>query len=207
MIRLILVRHGQTIWNAQHRYQGQSDVPLNAFGEAQADAIAGRLAGEPIHAVYSSDLQRAEHTAQRIASPHRLTVHADSRLREIGFGEWEGMTFADIEKQYPEHLSDWLANAPGSTPPAGETREAFTERVHTAWNEIAGRHPEQTIVLVAHGGTLMTLLTLTLDLPDETRWRFRVDNATLSELHVYDDTVVLALLNDSCHLAGLDNDD
>jgi alpha-ribazole phosphatase len=204
VIRLILVRHGQTIWNAQNRYQGQTDVPLSAVGAAQAEAVAGRLAGETIHAIYSSDLQRARDTASPIATRHRLSVDIDSRFREMSFGEWEGMTFAEINGQSPQLMAAWVAARPGSAPPAGETREALAERVQAAWREIAGQRPEQTVALVAHGGVLTTLLALALDLPLERRWRFRIDHATVSELHLYDDTAVLALLNDGCHLAGLD---
>jgi len=204
-MRLIVIRHGQTPWNAQHRYQGQSDTPLSALGRAQAEAVGERLAGEHLDAIYASDLQRARDTAMAIASRHGLTVHADPRLREMAFGEWEGMTFAEMEAADPERLAAWLDESTGVTPPAGESREALAARVAEALAEIRARHPEQTVVLVAHGGTLMTLLVLALNLPQTARWCFRIGHATVSELHLHDDdTAVLALLNDGCHLEGLE---
>ena len=204
MIRLLLVRHGQTIWNAEHRYQGQTDIPLSPLGEAQALAVSRRLAGEQIDAMYSSDLQRARHTASHIAALPPLDVREDRRLREMAFGEWEGLTYAEITARDPQRLAEWASHSPGASPPAGETREALEMRVQALLSDIAARHADQTVLLVAHGGTLLTLLALALGLPAETRWRFRLDHATLSELHLYENTAVLALLNDACHLAGLD---
>ena len=92
MIRVLLVRHGETDWNAQRRYQGQTDVPLNEAGRRQADALAERLAGEEISAVLSSDRQRARQTALAIAAPHGLPVQEEPRMCEIALGDWEGLT-------------------------------------------------------------------------------------------------------------------
>ncbi|MBI4759502.1 MAG: histidine phosphatase family protein, partial [Chloroflexi bacterium] len=100
-MRLLLVRHGETDWNAEERYQGTTDVPLSAQGRAQAQALTSRMAGEVLDAIYASDLQRAWQTAEVIAAPHGLPVRPEPRLREIDFGAWEGLTFDEIRQRRP----------------------------------------------------------------------------------------------------------
>src|SRR5574342_1066726 len=102
MLHLMLVRHGESEWNAQRRYQGQSDVPLSALGRRQAQLVAGRLAGVKIDAAYASDLVRAWETASAIAEKSSLNVIPEPRLRELKFGVLEGLTFDEAQAQYPE---------------------------------------------------------------------------------------------------------
>lgn len=204
MLRLLLIRHGQTLWNAELRYQGQADVPLNELGRRQAEALARRLAGETIHAVYASDLQRAVDTATPLAASHRLEIITDARLRELNFGEWEGHTFEEIRRREPERYQAWLRNPEQFSAPGGETGAQLRERVQAWLEDARAQHDEQTVAVVAHGGSLMTLLQITLGLPPEARWKFRMAHGSLSELHLFPDGwAVLARLNDTCHLDGL----
>jgi len=128
MLHLMLVRHGESEWNAQRRYQGQSDVPLSALGKRQAELIAERLAGGKIDAVYASDLKRAWETASAIAGKSGLQVLPEPRLRELKFGVLEGLTFDEAQAQYPQMIATWLEDF--NQPPDGaETIDLFNARI------------------------------------------------------------------------------
>ncbi len=160
MTELWLVRHGQTDWNLTGRWQGQaSDAPgLNETGRAQALAIREQMNGNTFSAVYSSDLLRARQTAELIAQPLGLTVALEPRLREINLGAWEGMLSEEIETKYPQALAERARN-PFETPaPDGESPGEVTERVLAAVHEIVGRHPDESILLVAHGVSLAVII-------------------------------------------------
>ena len=141
MIKLILVRHGETDWNAQRRYQGQSDVPLNDAGQRQAAALAQRLEGVDISAIYSSDLRRARQTATAIASLHPLPVRDEPRLKEISFGRWEGLTYGEIQERWPEEMAAWFADPIRVTPPGGERLAQVAERLRPPWTILSARTP------------------------------------------------------------------
>ncbi len=201
MPNLILVRHGETIWNAERRFQGAQDVPLSPRGEAQARALAARLAGESIQRIYSSDLQRAHVTATLIAEPHGLPVQIEPRLREISFGAWEGMTYEGIHMRYPEGLAWWEADPMNAAPPGGETLAQLQERVESLLAELAALPADETALLVGHGGSLQVLLCVALGLVPRARWQFRLDPGSLSELGLYPAGAILTSLNDRHHLA------
>lgn len=154
--RIIAVRHGETAWNADTRIQGQRDIPLNDKGQWQAQRAAQVLAeaDEPLAAIYSSDLARALDTARSIAQIFGLRVDTDPRLRERGFGAFEGKTFVELEQQFPHDTARWRVRDPAWAPPGGETLVRLGERVLAATNELAQRHLGEQIVLVAHGGVL-----------------------------------------------------
>ena len=159
MTRFCMVRHGQTDWNLEGRYQGQSDVPLNAAGLAQARALAQDLKNEHFDAIYSSDLTRAIETANAIAALHdHLSVNLDTRLREINQGQWEGVQVEEIRNRY-EHLWQIRKADPASLrPPGGETVREVQQRVEQALNEIANLYPTENILIVSHGLALATIL-------------------------------------------------
>ena len=147
--RILLVRHGQSTWNADGRWQGQADPPLSALGVEQAEAAAQVL--ERIDAVWSSDLQRANHTARILSAPHALSVTADDRMRERAAGPWTGLTRAEIEAQYPGHLAD------GRRPPGYEDDESVGARALAALRELAEQLDGGTGVVVTHGGVILTV--------------------------------------------------
>jgi 2,3-bisphosphoglycerate-dependent phosphoglycerate mutase len=152
---LILVRHGETDWNRDGRWQGQADAPLNERGREQARALAEQLAGEPVDAVYSSDLSRARETAEIIAARlDREPVEVDPRLREVNVGGWSGLTMAEIEARYPAEVALWRTGDPAHAFAGGETYAAMGERVVDALAEIASRHPDDNVVVVLHGGSI-----------------------------------------------------
>lgn len=160
MTELWLVRHGQTDWNFTGRWQGQaSDAPgLNEMGHKQASVASEKMERVEISAIYSSDLLRAKQTAEAIAVALGLHVILEPRLREINLGVWEGMPSEDIEAQYPKELAD-RARDPFNTPaPNGESPSEVGERVLKAVNEIADRHRDESILIVAHGISLAVII-------------------------------------------------
>jgi alpha-ribazole phosphatase/probable phosphoglycerate mutase len=200
MTRLILARHGETAWNAQHRYQGQTDVPLNDVGRQQAAALASRLAHEEIHTIYASDLQRAHETARIIAEPQKLPVHADDRLREIHFGNWEGLTHAEIQERDAQTLETWRADPLNVPIPGGEPFDHVIARVQAFLDDVARDHQDQTVLLVAHGGSLRLLICLALGLDFSHFWQLRLSQASLSEVGIYESAAVLNSMNDTSHV-------
>jgi broad specificity phosphatase PhoE len=158
---LLLVRHGETDWNRDGRWQGHSDTHLNEIGRAQAERVAGELDG--VDVVYSSDLARARETAEIIARRLDLPVLFDSRLRERSFGAWEGLTAGEIEADFRDAHLRWLAGeGPGADD--AEPFEAFGQRVGVALEEILERHPDETVLVVAHGGTIRVIHAFASDL-------------------------------------------
>ena len=200
MLDLILVRHGETEWNEERRYQGQSDIPLSVSGEQQAALVAEALLGRKFDAIYSSDLKRAWQTAAAIVKKNNQTVLPETRLREMNFGILEGLTWDEAEEKYPEILKAWLEDY-NHPPESGETMDAFSLRVLSFFEELKSQYTNETILLVAHGGVLREIIRLALELPAEKLWALAMDNASISELFLgKNDYPVLKKLNDTCHL-------
>jgi alpha-ribazole phosphatase len=205
-MELLLVRHGLTDWNLSGRFQGQSDVPLNATGYRQAANISRILRAVPIQAVYASDLQRARETARAIAAALNLAVQIEPEVREMAFGRWEGLTYAEIQLQDGKALAAWQRAPLRLAPPNGETLTQVADRVRAVLAKLMDRHRNETLVLVAHGGPLRILLCLALGLPPQAYWQFTIHPGSVSELHVYDEGALLTRLNDTHHLNEADDD-
>ncbi len=158
--RVLLIRHGETDWNAAGRWQGHAPVPLNAEGLEQSAALGHYLAhnGYRIDVLYSSDLQRARQTAEAVATPLGLPVQTDPRLREVDLGEWQGLTRTEAEAWDPVRYAAFRADFYTVPPPHGESRNALKARVRAGFDDLVARHPEHTLALVSHGGTLGMLI-------------------------------------------------
>jgi broad specificity phosphatase PhoE len=154
---IILCRHGQTDWNTEGRYQGRTDVPLNAYGRQQARDLSARLADQTIHAVYSSTLERAYDTALEIAKPHNLEVRRDPRLDEIDQGLWEGLRHDEIALRHPEKLAAWQDHPIDLRLPEGETLEEVRERVRNALDDMLMLHQGLIICVVAHSVSMAVI--------------------------------------------------
>lgn len=152
--RIIAIRHGETLWNVDTRIQGQLDIPLNDMGHSQGRRMASALKGEPITAIYASDLARAWQTARYLGSELGLSVTPETAIRERGFGEFEGKTFAEIEAHLPEQAMRWRKRDPDFTPQGGESLVTLRNRVVEAASRLAARHPGELIALVGHGGVM-----------------------------------------------------
>jgi 2,3-bisphosphoglycerate-dependent phosphoglycerate mutase len=155
--QLLLIRHGETAWNAEHRIQGQLDIPLSPLGVLQSARLAECLANEPIDAVYSSGQSRAWLTAAPLAARLGLELIAEPRLRERSFGIFEGLTLDEIAARYPLEFKKWRERDPAWRPEGGESGQQLIDRVLSAVSDIGIKHPSQTVVLVSHGGVLDVL--------------------------------------------------
>jgi broad specificity phosphatase PhoE len=153
MPELWLVRHGQTDWNLEGRYQGQADVPLNSAGRAQAQALAVELAGKQFEAIYSSDLARARETAAILAAPHGLPVRVDPRLREICQGDWEGMPATEICERYGMQIDPSQPTSPDFRAPGGESVREVADRASEAIQDIRDSYPSGAVLIVSHAIT------------------------------------------------------
>jgi len=177
MTQLCLVRHGQTDWNIEGRYMGQSDVPLNRDGRAQAHILARQLERHPFAAVYTSDLERARETAGIIAAGLGLPVTIDARLREINQGEWEGQLVDLIKSRYAALWQQRSVDPAGVRPPGGETVEEDAQRVQAALDDIARLHPGLSVLVVSHGLALATAICKVRLIPVGLAYTVIPDNA------------------------------
>ncbi len=198
--RIIAVRHGETAWNVATRIQGQLDIGLNARGRWQAAQVAQALRGEPLQAAYASDLARAWDTAQTIAQASAVGLTAHVGLRERGFGEFEGLTHADIEARWPEHALRWRQRDPQWAPPSGESLAELRDRIRHTLDELASAHVGQQIVLVAHGGVLDVLYRLATGQAAEAPRSWQLGNATINRLIWTPEGLSLVGWSDARHL-------
>jgi len=188
LTRIIAIRHGETAWNAQRRLQGHIDIPLNERGRAQAQAVAQALtedggADSAIAAVYASDLERAFATGRAIAEAARAPITALPGLRERSFGDWEGRSYADLSVEFPAEAERWRKRDPHWSPPgAEENLLQFRERIDNTVRDLASRHQEQQVVLVAHGGVLDVLYRLATGLDIQAPRTWALDNAAINRL-------------------------
>jgi probable phosphoglycerate mutase len=201
----VLLRHGETTLSVERRFSGVGDVPLTAYGEAQARAAATRLVRRGgIDAVVSSPLARARHTAAIVAQALRLPQpRVDDDLRETDFGDWEGHTFAEVQQKWPDDVAAWLASEQVA-PPGGESFAATTARVRGALARLVRRCPRQTVLVVAHVTPIKTLVRLAVAAPPVALFRMHLDACSVCEVDWYaDGPAVLRLFNDAAHVTAL----
>jgi probable phosphoglycerate mutase len=196
---ILLIRHGQTEWNAAGRWQGHTDIPLNEKGLAQAEALAQRLQDWPIKTIYTSDLQRAAATAQAIGKTTGAPVITDVAWRERFAGDLEGHTWEEIRTQMPEV---WAVLRQGTgESPTGETYAALRQRVAAAYQTLIEQHPDEMIAIVSHGGTLHNFISYILGMPPHQAMPFSLrGNTGLSIVQVEEHRAYVLLLNDTSHL-------
>lgn len=199
--RIMAMRHGETAWNVEGRIQGHRDIALNERGRQQARQLARALADEGLAAIYSSDLERAMGTAREIARLSHLTPIAEPRLRERGFGQYEGRTFTEVELQAPEHALRWRRRDPEYAPPGGESLLRLRERIQATVDELAARHPGASIALVAHGGVMDVLYRLATRQHLQAPRSWQLPNAAINRL-LWSPDVGLTLVGwaDTSHL-------
>ena len=180
--RVLAIRHGETAWNVDTRIQGQLDIPLNDTGRWQAHRLALAVADEGIAAVYSSDLLRAWQTAQAVAAGSGREVIADTGLRERGFGIFEGLTFAEIARRWPEQSERWRRRDPAFGAEGGEVLTDFYARSVATATRLASAHPGQTIALVAHGGVMDCLYRAASRVALDAPRSWQLGNASINRL-------------------------
>ena len=203
MTELIIVRHGETDWNREQRFQGQIDVPLNATGHAQAARLAARLAAAPPDRLYTSDLQRARETAAPLASAWALPAVPAPGWREQSFGVLEGLDVPTIQARHPALWSQWLAHRGDDALPGGESLREFHARVSAALQELVAAHPGQRLAVVTHGGVLDMLWRSAYGLPLDGRRDCAIPNTGINRLRWVDGRLVVDAWADDAHLSGL----
>lgn len=182
--RLCIVRHGETAWNAEHRVQGQLDVPLNAIGQAQALAASNVLSREKFDAIYSSDLTRARQTALLTASRFSMDIIQEKELRERHYGIFERLTYAEVKVLYPEDYARFAARDPEYAFRTGERLQDFYDRSIAAIARIADREKGRTILVFTHGGVLDMLYRHITGIPISAERNFGIPNAGLNRIEV-----------------------
>jgi broad specificity phosphatase PhoE len=202
-MRLILVRHGETLYNAQRRFTGQSDIALSRLGLHQVAALGASLASERLDVIGASDQQRARVTAEAVAHYHALPVVEDSNLRELALGEWEGYTRAEVLARDADLLERWQADPTGIAPPGGETVAQLRDRVVHALEAWRTRYEGASILWATHGGLIGVLLCHILGLELHRRWQFRHDNASISVIQLKGDRATIVRLNETAHLRDM----
>ena len=201
MTKVIFVRHGQTEWNVTGRYQGQSDVQLTEEGRQQAQKLADNFPVDEIAAIYASDLNRAMVTAEAIGRKFGLAVQPEAAFRELSFGEWEGLTYQQIVSQWEDAMANFMQHPDIMEIPGGESFPEVQRRAMTRLEELIKKHDGQTIVVVAHGAVLRTMLTAALHMPLQYLWSIRQFNTAVNIVR-YDEGAnpTVELLNSTAHL-------
>ena len=217
-MRLLIARHGATVNDAEARYTGQSDLSLSALGERQAEALAAALASERLVCLVSSDLHCARATAEAIARYHDLPVLADSDLRGIAMGEWEGHTYAEVQAHAPDAIRRWQEDAVAVAPPGGETVAELRDRLVGALDRWFAAYPTGRVLWVTHSDVAGVLLCHLLGMALHRHRQFRSDHAALTEIkigvaeqgaphHVLGRYATVHHLNDTSHLRVVNDEE
>lgn len=202
-LKVVLVRHGETDWNRERRYQGWQDTPLSEAGRAQAEAAARLLAAERLAAVWSSPLRRARETAGAIATPQGVTVRLEEAFREMRFGQWEGLTTDEVRGRFPTLYRAWLETPQLVALPGAETLAEVRERALRGLAGLRAAHEGQTVCLVTHGITSRILILEALGLGLDRIWSLQVSFTGISELEFRDDWAAVHCMNTLVHLERL----
>jgi probable phosphoglycerate mutase len=204
MTELVFIRHGETDWNRQQRFQGQIDVDLNATGRAQAQRLAARLAADPADVLISSDLARALQTAAPLGQAWALQAAPVRGLREQSFGMLEGLDVPTIKTQHADLWQEWLAHrADFALPGGGESLRQFHDRVIAAVRVIAHTHAGRRVAVVTHGGVLDMLWHSAQGLPLDGLRSCAIPNAGINRLRWQGSGLLIELWGDDAHLADL----
>jgi probable phosphoglycerate mutase len=198
--RLLLVRHGQSTWNREHRIQGQLDPPLSEEGRRQAERVGLRLAGRRFAGFYSSDLKRAFQTADAIQAATGLNPEPMRGLREIFLGEWEGLRTEELAERFPQAWASWNEEPDWDLVPGGEGAAAFETRVVAAVSSILERHHQGDVVVVTHGGVIQIALHRVIGRPSRGLFPFKIQNASISVIEKRDHRMIIGGVNDTSHL-------
>lgn len=204
-MRIILVRHGETSWNAELRLQGHIDIPLSEEGLRQAGALGQRLAAQPVARAVASPLARARQTAEGALGGRDLPLVLDEGLRELNHGLWEGLRVPEVAERFPETSRQWREAPHLGRPDGGESLQELRARVWPALvRACEGLGAEETLLLVTHDGAVRVILAEVLGLPHARIWNFRLAPTSLSLLEGPDpDHLTVVRVNDASHLYPL----
>jgi broad specificity phosphatase PhoE len=198
--RLLLVRHGQSTWNHEHRIQGQLDPPLSDEGRRQAAQLGRRLAGRLFRGLYSSDLKRALETSEVIGQAVGIEPTPMAELREIFLGDWEGLLTEELAVRYPDAWAGWTEEPDWDLVQGGEGSAAFEARVKVALDSLFNRHQEGDVLVVTHGGVIQIALHHVVGRPGHGIFPFRIQNTSVSVIEKRNGRLVVSGVNDIGHL-------
>jgi 2,3-bisphosphoglycerate-dependent phosphoglycerate mutase len=196
----VLIRHGQSTWNRDHRIQGQLDPPLSDEGRRQAEMVARRFAGRSFAGFYSSDLKRAFETAEAIGAAIGRKPEPEPLLREIFLGDWEGLRTEEIAERFPEAWASWVEEPDWDLVPGGEGGANFDARVGRALDGIFRRHSQGDVLVVTHGGVIQIALHRIVGRPPQGLFPFKIQNASISLIEKRNGRMVIGGVNDVGHL-------
>ena len=200
MMRIFLIRHGETEWNRQNRLQGHSDTHLSPEGFHQAISLANHAPFQHVDAIYSSDLTRAVTTAEIIAERFNLVVKTMPQLREINYGDGEGRFIRELAEEFPKEFGKFFTDPERCHPPHGETFLESQARAMIGIREIISKHDNQNVVAVTHGAIIRLILGAALDMPIHKMWAIAQFNMALNVLRVDDGDLTVELINSTAHL-------
>ncbi len=200
MMRIFLIRHGETEWNRQNRLQGDSDIHLSPEGLQQAKSLADYVPFQHVDAIYSSDLTRAVTTAEILAERFNLTVNQMPELRETNFGDWEGRFISELAAEFPKEFGRFFTDPERCHPPHGETFLESQARAMIGIRDIISKHDNQNVAVVTHGSVIRLILGAALDMPIHKMWAIAQFNMALNVLRVDDGDMTVELMNSTAHL-------
>ena len=196
----MLVRHGQSTWNQEHRIQGQLDPPLSELGRRQAALLGARLAARRFAGLYASHLKRAFETAEVVGAAIHAKPEPKSSLREVFLGEWEGLTTEQIAERYPTAWASWVEEPDWDVVPGGEGQAAFDRRVAAAMEDILRLHQHGDVLVVTHGGVIQVALHRIVGKPSRGLFPFKIQNASITLIERRDGRSIIGGVNDIAHL-------
>lgn len=201
MTKLILIRHGQTVWNKLGKYQGQADIELSQEGLEQAEKLKEHFPFDDVKGIYASSLKRAMDTGKAVAEKFDLPVVPCDELREISFGDWEGLTYDEINNAWPDAHEGLFARPDITDCPNGESFTDVQKRAVAKLQELVEKHQGESFVIAAHGGVNRTILCYALGLSLRYMWNIRQDNTAINVISFYEDgKCTVDLMNSTEHL-------
>jgi len=200
MVKVILIRHGETDWNKEQIFRGRIDVALNEVGLAQARTVQATLKDVQINAIYSSPLSRALETARVVGEGRNCEIRIEEGFIDIDFGRWQGLSHQKVKEDYKDLYEMWLSKPQMVTFPEGESLEEVQKRSMKALEKVIKKHPEETLAIISHRVLNKVLLCSILGLELSHFWYIKQDTCALNRFEYKDDKYYLTLLNDTCHL-------
>lgn len=202
-LRLFAIRHGETEFARDRRFAGARDVPLTPRGHRQCAAVARALSGTFVGAVYASPLARARDSATLIAAPHKLAVRVEPAFREMAFGEWEGLTRAEVAGRFPREAEAWAATPHLVQPPGGERLDDVAARVAAGLAALTTEHGGETVLIVSHAIVSRLIVLAALGLGPDRLWSVDASPAGITEIEYVDGWTTVHRMNTLIHLDGL----
>ena len=201
-MRLIIVRHGETLWNRENKLQGQTDIPISKKGLQQSKMLAKRLKNESIDVIYTSRLKRAIRTAQEIKKFHKnVRLIKEKGLNEMSWGIWEGLKLDYIKKRYGNLYEKRENNKFNFRIPKGESPKILKSRLKGILNSIIELNENKTVLIVGHGGVNRTILGILLKWSDKKILSVRLHNASINMLKIENNKARMSLFNSKHHLS------